>query len=104
MPQEFCKSIVLATLQRAALSQSEISTAHIVKTGIRESEIAMLVGPPMLLGQLQAYERVLTGHTSTLEDRDAAAQVLIRSSHRPHRIIAAQHMQGRPDLPIWAAA
>lgn len=104
MTQEACKSLVLATLRRAELTEEERRTAIIVATGIRDSEIAMIGRPTALLGELLACERVLTGGTATVEQRDAAAQILIRSMHRPHRILAAEHMRGRADLPMWVAA
>lgn len=92
-------SLFIATLRRAVLTTAERSTAEIIATctagGLLDAEIAMIGRPPMLLGQLLECERTLTGGAASEESRNAAAELLIWSSHRPHRLLAATHLLAR---------
>ena len=92
-------SLVIATLRRTVLTEDERRTAKIIATctagGLLDAEIAMIGRPPMLLGQLLECERTLTGGAASEESRNAAAELLIWSSHRPHRLLAATHLLAR---------
>ena len=72
--------------------EQEASTAAVVKAGNPDSEIAMIGRPPMLLGALKRLEWALTGSATSDSERFAAASILIWSSHRPHRLLAADFL------------
>ena len=93
-------SLVIASMVRAPMTEAEASTAAIVRTGMRDSEIAMIGRPPELLGRLQCSYRTLSEGNATPEQRDAAAQHLILCTHKPWRVLAAQYMARRKGLTI----
>ena len=70
----------------------EARAAAVVNAGDQWSEIAMIGIPPVTLGALRWHMRTLTEPYATPDQKRSAAQVLIRSTHRPHRIAAAPYL------------
>lgn len=64
-------------------------TAAVVAAGNRDSEIAMIGQPPVTLGALETAKATLTRATATMEQRRAAAELLIASTHGPFRFLGA---------------
>lgn len=70
----------------------EARAAAVVNAGDEWSEIAMIGMPPVTLGALRWHMRALAEPYATADQKRSAAQVLIRSTHRPHRIAAAPYL------------
>lgn len=66
--------------------------AAVVNAGDPWSEIAMIGIQPVTLRALRWHMRTLTEPYATADQKRSAAQVLIRSTHRPHRIAAAPYL------------
>lgn len=98
--QSAAPSLIIAAMARAPLTAEEARTAAVVRAGLRDSEVAMIGRPPELLARLQCSYRILSEGCATDEQRDHAAQHLILCTHKPWRILAANHMAGRKGLTI----
>lgn len=82
-----------AQIQSMSIIEAEDArAAAVVNAGNPSHEIAMLGIPPVTLGALLACEAALSSTTATPEQKRAAAEILVRSSHRPHRIAAAPYL------------
>lgn len=69
-------------------------TAAIVAAGDPDAEIAMIGRPPVTLGALQRSVEDLTGGASSREKCEAAANLLIASTHGPFRVLGAKYLEG----------
>ena len=102
--REPADSLIIASMRHAPVSEAESFAAAQVRAGNPKAEIAMIDGRCVRLGELRPAVDVLLGCTATVEQRDAAAQVLILCQHRPWRVLAAEHMAGRKGLRLRGLA
>lgn len=77
-------------ITEAAMRRSDAArAAAVVKAGDADAEMAMIGRPPVTLGALETAKATLTRATATMEQRRAAAELLIASTHGPFRVLGA---------------